>query len=93
MKYLVFAVFSDGTNLATHSKEMDLGFKDVESSAEEIIESIADSGLGKETLWEVFVFKSAQNFGSAPEQVGYWNQEDGLFGLPDSFNEEGDEDE
>lgn len=72
MKYLVLAVFSDGSNVATHSKEFDCGFDSPEDRAEDIINSIADSGLGKTNLWEVFVYKSAQNFGDAPEQVAYW---------------------
>lgn len=90
MRYLVFAVFSDGFGgeIATHSKEMDLGFDDPKNQESKIIDSIADSGLGKNSLWEVFVFKSAQNFGDAPEQVAYWNQEDGLFGKQDELEDE-----
>lgn len=95
MKYLVFAVFQDsGSNqIATHSKEMDLGFNDPEDRAEDIIDHIVGSGLSKTNLWEVFVFKSAQNYGDAPEQVAYWNLDDGLFGEQEDDEEDEDEDE
>lgn len=78
MKYLVFAVFQDfgSGNVLTHSKDMDLGFDNPEDKKEEIIDSICQSGMPRERLFEVFVFKSAQNYGSAPEQVAYWNEED-----------------
>lgn len=82
MKYLVFAVFQapESAEVFTHSKEVDLGFASPEDEAENIIDGIASSGLGKANLWEVFVFRSAQNYGDAPEQVAYWNLDDGLFG-------------
>jgi len=94
MKYLVFAVFQapDSEEVFTHSKELDLGFKNPDDEAEAIIEDIAKSGLGKANLWEVFVFKSAQNFGDAPEQAAYWNLDDGLFGEEEAEDESDDQD-
>ena len=81
MRYLVFAVFSDGQGeVATHSKEYDCGFNNPNDMAEEIIADVSASGLGRQSLWEVFVFQSAQNYGDAPNQVAYWNLDDGLFG-------------
>lgn len=95
MRYLVFAIFqeSDGSNLASYSKELQLEFKDPEGEAEEIIIDILESSeMNRSCLYELFVFKSAQNFGDAPVQVAYWNQEDDLFG-PDYEPEEDSEDD
>jgi hypothetical protein len=54
---------------------MHLGFVSTEDNAEEIIDNLCASGL-----CEVFVFKSAQNYGSAPELVAHWTGADGYFG-------------
>lgn len=83
MKYLVFAVLADGCNVATHSREYECA-GNPEDEKENIITSITESGLGHLCLYEVFVFKSAQNFGYAPEQVAYWNLDD----FDDSEDEE-----
>lgn len=79
MKYLVLAVFVGdfGSQVATHSKEMDLGSKDLE--AQEIIDDIVSSGLGKDNLYEVFVWKSADNSQEAPVCVAYWTLDDGFW--------------
>lgn len=82
MKILIFAVLHDGCGeVATHSKDYEIGIGvNPEDEAEAIIQDIASTSIGRVNIYEVFCFKSAANFGDAPEQVAYWNQEDGLFG-------------
>ena len=87
MNYLVLAVWEGEDSPFTLSREMHV-LNEPEDEPEKIISYIAKEGLGRERLWEVFVFRSAQNYGSAPEQVAYWNQEDGLFGEPEDEEED-----
>jgi hypothetical protein len=95
MKYLVLGVWAGQDSPFTLSREMELGFDEPEDRAASIIELMANEGIGRESLWEVFVFKSAQNYGDAPEQVAYWNLDDGLFGEQEDEEdeEEGPEEE
>jgi hypothetical protein len=88
MKYLVFAVYSNNGHVATHFNNIDLGFKNPEDVPDKIINKLGKTGLDNDSLYELFVFKSAQNFGDAPEQVAYWNREDDVFG---GFKEEDEE--
>lgn len=88
MQYLVLGVWEGEDSPFTLSRVMELGFSEPEDEPEKIISYIANEGLGKERLWEVFVFASAQNYGTAPEQVAYWNQEDGLFGEQEDEEED-----
>ncbi len=92
MRYLVLGVWHDpeSGNVATHSKEIDLAFADPEDEAEKVISDLCSTGLDRESLHEVFVFKSAQNYGSAPEQAAYWTADDGYFG--EGEEEESDQD-
>lgn len=93
MKYLVFGVWHDAISnqVATHSKEIDLAFKDPEDEAEEVISDLCKTGLDRGSLYEVFVYKSAQNYGDAPELAAHWTLDDGLFG--EDQEDEPDEDE
>lgn len=85
MKYLVLAVYYDGSQVMTHYEEMDLGFTDPESCAEEILDKIDTTDLR-----ELLVFKSAQNYGSAPEKVAHWNHNE-LFGSEDDDEDQEDD--
>ncbi len=92
-RYLVLAVFFDSRShqVITHSKKWTCGNNDFpEDNAEKIIESIADSGLGKDHLFEVFVFQSI-NSEMEPKQVAYWNLDDELFGGEEMDFEDEDE--
>jgi len=92
MNYLVLGVWEGEDSPFTLSREMHV-LNEPEDEAEKIISFIASEGLGRERLWEVFVFMSAQNYGSAPEQVAYWNQEDGLFGEQEEEEDEEEDDQ
>lgn len=86
MRYLILAVFTDGV---TQTRIMDLGFALPGEKAKEIIERITDaSGFGKDTLREVFVYKSAINYGDAPIQEAHWKADNGFFGVEDDDDDE-----
>jgi hypothetical protein len=87
MNYLVLAVWEGEDSPFTLSREMHI-LNEPEDEPQKIISYMANEGIGRERLWEIFVFKSAQNYGSAPEQVAYWNQEDGLFGPEDAYEDD-----
>ena len=93
MKYLVLGIWheAESGNVASHSKVIDLEFKDPEDEAPEIIKELCKTGLDRLYLHEVFVYKSAQNYGDEPEQVAYWTTGDGLFG--EDADEEDEDDE
>ena len=76
MKYLVFAIWESDTPFSL-SREIDLD-KSPPLCSWGVIDYIAKEGLGKASLFEVFVFQSVHE--GAPKQVAYWNQDDGLFG-------------
>jgi hypothetical protein len=90
MQYLVLGVWHDpgSGNVATHSKTIELCFKEPEDEADMIIDDLCSTGIERGLLHEVFVFKSAQNYGTAPEQAAYWTADDGLFGEQEDEEED-----
>lgn len=84
ISYLVFAIFHEGNNIATHSKHITVEKLDPEV----VIADIAASGLGRENLYELYIYRSGETPDAAPELLQSWDTDDGLFGYewsqPDS---------
>ena len=76
MKRLIFAVYDDCGEVFTHSKEFECGHdhNNVKEMKDEILESIAVSGMDQDCLNEVFVFESVLN--DAPKIAAHWAYED-----------------
>lgn len=86
MRYLILAVFTDGV---TQTRIMDLGFFSPDEKVEGIIEGITNTpGFVKNSLREVFVYKSAINYGDAPIQEAHWKADNGFFGVEDDDDDE-----
>lgn len=91
MKYLVFAIFQGvgGSQIVTLSKESELIYEGISPCAmspdliEKIVVDVAESGMGRNNLLELFVWKSAPHPNDTPIMVLYLTQDDGLFGPPD----------
>lgn len=90
MRYLVFGVWHDPASgqVFTYSKEYDTPHNP-EDIQDEIVDDLCTSAqTDKDTLHEVFVFASAQNYGSAPVNVACWCAEGGDFEDLDEDEEE-----
>lgn len=78
MNRLVFAVYHDpgSGNVATHSKTFQCGHPHnvIEELKEEILDSLAITGMTQDFLEEVFLFESVDK--DAPIMVAHWTAED-----------------
>lgn len=75
MKYLALATFQDGLNVAIRTEEIDLKDCDPLDEMETVIEKICmgeEYVMSRPHLLDLFLFKSAQNYGSPPEEVAHW---------------------
>lgn len=77
MNRLIFAVYHDpgSGNVATYSKTFQCGHPHnvIAELKEEVLESLAETGLSQEHLTEVFMFESVHE--NAPIIVGHWTAE------------------
>lgn len=96
MDYTIIAVFcsaQDGT-VSTCSRITHTNLNPRDEKEKIIGEVLTASHFSMDELCEVFVLKSAQNYGSAPEMVEHWTPSNGDFDDDDDMDPDyqGDED-